>query len=38
VRRWYADYSREVNAIPPAVWQSLTMEQQNMMRFPLGDR
>ena len=38
VRRWYADFSREVNAIPLAVWQSLTPEQQNMLRFPLGDR
>ena len=35
VRRWYADDSREVNSIPPAVWQSLTMEQQSLMRFPL---
>jgi ectoine hydroxylase-related dioxygenase (phytanoyl-CoA dioxygenase family) len=37
VRRWYADHSREVNAIPRAVWQSLTAEQQNVMRFPVGD-
>jgi ectoine hydroxylase-related dioxygenase (phytanoyl-CoA dioxygenase family) len=36
VRRWYADDSREVNPIPLAVWQSLTAEQQSMMRFPLG--
>jgi len=35
VRRWYADDSREVNAIPFAVWQSLTTEQRSMMRFPL---
>jgi ectoine hydroxylase-related dioxygenase (phytanoyl-CoA dioxygenase family) len=35
VRRWYADYSREVNPIPRCVWQSLTPEQQNMMRFPV---
>jgi len=35
VRRWYADDSREVNAIPAPVWQSLTEEQQSMMRFPL---
>ena len=35
VRRWYADDSREVNTIPLAVWQSLTTEQQSMMRFPL---
>jgi ectoine hydroxylase-related dioxygenase (phytanoyl-CoA dioxygenase family) len=38
VRRWYADSSREVNAIPPAVWESLTTEQQGIMRFPTGDR
>jgi hypothetical protein len=36
VRRWYADDSREVNPLPRAVWQSLTAEQQSMMRFPLG--
>lgn len=36
VRRWYADASREVNAIPSAVWQSLTPEQQEIMRFPGG--
>jgi ectoine hydroxylase-related dioxygenase (phytanoyl-CoA dioxygenase family) len=35
VRRWYADASREVNAIPNAVWQSLTPEQQEVMRFPI---
>ena len=35
VRRWYADDSREVNAIPEAVWQELTEEQRAMMRFPL---
>lgn len=35
VRRWYADYSRDVRAIPPAVWQSLTAEQQSIMRFPV---
>lgn len=38
VRRWYADDSREVNAIPHAVWQSLTAAQQGIMRFPMvGD-
>jgi hypothetical protein len=26
VRRWYADDSREVNAIPNTIWQSLTQE------------
>jgi hypothetical protein len=36
VRRWYADASREVNAIPNAVWQSLTPEQQEVMRFPIS--
>ena len=35
VRRWYADCSREVNHLPLAVWQSLTAEQQSIMRFPL---
>jgi len=35
VRRWYADDSREVNSIPLSVWQSLTTEQQSMMRFPI---
>jgi hypothetical protein len=37
VRRWYADHSREVNPIPRAIWNSLTPEQQNVMRFPLGN-
>lgn len=37
VRRWYADESREVNPIPNAVWQSLTAEQQEVMRFPVGN-
>lgn len=36
VRRWYADDSRAVNAIPSAVWESLTSEQQSAMRFPVG--
>jgi hypothetical protein len=35
VRHWYADSSREVNSIPRLVWQSLTHEQQNRMRFPV---
>jgi ectoine hydroxylase-related dioxygenase (phytanoyl-CoA dioxygenase family) len=34
VRRWYADQSREVLAVPPGVWQSLSAEQQNIMSFP----
>jgi hypothetical protein len=37
VRRWYADDSREVNSIPRAVWESLTSDQQNAMRFPVAD-
>ena len=36
-RRWYADSSREVNAVPRAVWQSLTPDQQSMMRFPVQE-
>jgi hypothetical protein len=35
VRRWYADDSREVSSIPRAVWESLTPEQQYVMRFPV---
>jgi ectoine hydroxylase-related dioxygenase (phytanoyl-CoA dioxygenase family) len=35
VRRWYADSSREVNAIPRAIWESLTLEQQEVLRFPI---
>lgn len=35
VRRWYADDSRDVEAIPRAVWESLTAEQQSVMRFPI---
>lgn len=35
VRRWYADDSREVNAIPNVIWQSLTREQRAVMRFPV---
>jgi hypothetical protein len=34
VRRWYADASRDVEELPPATWESLTAEQQGMMRFP----
>lgn len=36
-RRWYADDSREVESLPRAVWESLTWEQQSVMRFPVGD-
>ena len=35
VRRWYADESREVNAIPNAVWRAMTQDQRALMRFPL---
>jgi ectoine hydroxylase-related dioxygenase (phytanoyl-CoA dioxygenase family) len=37
VRRWYADSSREVNSLPRAVWESLTFEQRDLMRFPIAD-
>jgi ectoine hydroxylase-related dioxygenase (phytanoyl-CoA dioxygenase family) len=36
VRRWYADDSREVNAIPNANWQLLAEEQKAVMRFPVN--
>ena len=36
VRRWYTDDSREVSAIPNAIWQSLTEEQKAVMRFPVN--
>lgn len=35
VRSWYADNSREVNAMPSIVWRSLTLEQKALMRFPV---
>lgn len=35
VRRWYCDHSREVNAIPVAVWRSMDANQQAGMRFPV---
>ena len=35
VRNWYCDSSREVNSIPATVWESLTPEQRNMLRFPV---
>ena len=37
-RRWYADSSRDVESFPRAVWESLTPEQRNMLRFPVADR
>jgi hypothetical protein len=36
VRSWYEDSSRDVSRMPQAVWESLTSEQQNLMRFPIG--
>jgi hypothetical protein len=36
VRRWYADASREMEYVPRATWESLTPEQQAVMRFPVG--
>jgi len=38
VRRWFADSSRDVNSLPLNVWESLTSEQQNLMRFPVVGR
>lgn len=37
VRRWYADDSREVNPISRATWDSLTVEQRGLMRFPIAE-
>jgi ectoine hydroxylase-related dioxygenase (phytanoyl-CoA dioxygenase family) len=37
VRRWYVDDSRDVNPISRAVWESLTPEQQSVMRFPISE-
>lgn len=36
VRHWYADASRDVADLPRATWESLTVEQQSVMRFPIG--
>jgi hypothetical protein len=33
--RWYADDSREINHIPSAVWESMTPDQRQVMRFPV---
>jgi hypothetical protein len=38
VRRWYADDSREVNAVLLPLWGSLTAEQRSLLRFPLWRR
>jgi Phytanoyl-CoA dioxygenase (PhyH) len=35
VRRWYADDSRDVQAMPRSVWESLTADQRSFMRFPI---
>jgi hypothetical protein len=36
VRHWYADNSRDVNAIPQALWRSLPPEQQKLYAFSCG--
>lgn len=36
VRHWYADGSRDVKSVPRSVAESLTPEQQSMMRFPVA--
>lgn len=36
VRRWYVDDSRDVGSIPRTVWESLTKEQQSLMRFQIS--
>lgn len=35
VRNWYADNSREVNSIPTSLWESLTADQRQLLRFPI---
>jgi ectoine hydroxylase-related dioxygenase (phytanoyl-CoA dioxygenase family) len=35
VRRWYADASRDVEHMARALWESLTAEQQAVVRFPI---
>ena len=37
VRRWYTDDSREADSLPRSLWESLSPEQRNMMRFPVAD-
>lgn len=37
VRRWYADVSRDVERIPRKTWESMTAEQQSLMRFPVRE-
>ncbi len=36
-RRWYTDSSRDVESLPRTVWDSLTPDQQQLMRFPVGN-
>jgi ectoine hydroxylase-related dioxygenase (phytanoyl-CoA dioxygenase family) len=36
VRRWYADDSRDVCPIPRPLWDAMPLEQQQVMRFPIG--
>lgn len=36
VRHWYADGSRDVAAMPRAVWEALTVEQHRVLRFPIA--
>lgn len=36
VRSWYADSSRDVDSLPHAVWDSLTPDHQQVMRFSVG--
>ena len=36
VRCWYADSSRDVEAIPCTTWDSLTADQQSLLRFPIS--
>jgi hypothetical protein len=36
VRRWYTDASREVHSIPQSVWRSLSLKEQELLRFPIA--
>lgn len=36
VRRWYSDDSRDVRYIPRTLWESLSAECRQVMRFPVG--
>jgi hypothetical protein len=36
-RRWYADTSRGVQVLPRRVWYALTTEQQEVIRFSIGE-